>query len=107
MDVTFDSAALAALCNSEERLSQRWGPDIGKTVGRRLFDLAASTAANLDRIPEAKISVNGTGETTIIFSKRIVIRGVINPSQARTRASRADADCIVITSLDVQGSDRR
>lgn len=105
--MTFDSAALAALCNSEERLSQRWGPDIGKTVGRRLFDLAASTTTNLDRISEVKISVNGTGETTIIFSGRIIIRGVINPWQARTHASRVDEDCMVITSLDVQGSNRR
>jgi len=106
MDVIFGSAALAALCNSEERLAQRWGPDIGKTVGRRLFDLAASAAATLDRIPEAKIVVNGIGETTITFSERIIIRGVINPSQSRTRALRADADYMVITSLDVQGSDR-
>jgi hypothetical protein len=106
VDVTFGSAALAALCNSEERLAQRWGLDIGKTVGRRLFDLAASTPSALDRIPEAKISVNGLGETTITFSERIVIRGIINPAHARTHTLRSDADCIVITSLDVQGSDR-
>lgn len=103
MDVTFGSAALAALCNSEQRLAQRCGPDLGKLVCRRLFDLAASTAASLDRIPDAKISVNGTGETTIIFSERIIIRGVINPSQARTSGSRVDADFMVITSLDVEG----
>jgi hypothetical protein len=106
MDVSFGSAALAALCNSEELLAQRCGPDLGKIVGPRLFDLAASSASTLDRIPDAKISVNGTGETTIIFSERLVIRGVINPSQARTSGSRVDADYMVITSLDVEGSDR-
>ncbi|MGD0985264.1 MAG: hypothetical protein ABSA65_15850 [Acidimicrobiales bacterium] len=107
MDVTFGNKALAALCNSEERLVQRWGPDIGETVARRLFDLAASTAASIDRIPEAEVVVNGTGETTITLSERIVIRGVINSAQARTRRSRADADYMVITSVDVPGSERR
>ena len=41
MDVTFDSARLAALCNSDARIAARWGPDTAKTVGRRLLDLAA------------------------------------------------------------------
>lgn len=107
MDIAFGSAALAALCNSEERLAQRWGPVVGKSVGCRLFDLVASTAATLDRIPEAEVTVNSAGETTITFSQRIVIRGVINGAVVRVSGSRADADHMVITSVGVQGSDRR
>lgn len=102
MDVTFSSAALAALCNSEERLTQRWGRDIGRVVGRRLLDLVAATAASLDRLPEAMVSVNGAGETTITFADAIVVRGVINPSNAGTRGTRAEADHMMITGLDVQ-----
>jgi hypothetical protein len=102
MDVTFGSAALAALCNSEEHLTQRWGRDIGRIVGRRLLDLVAATAATLDRLPEAKVTVTGTGETTITFADVIVVRGIINAPNAGTRGTLADADHMMITGLDVQ-----
>jgi hypothetical protein len=107
MDMTFSSAALAALCNSERRLTQRWGPEIGRAVARRLLDLAATDAAALDRLPGARIITNGTGETTVTFGEMIVIRGVISNSTNGTRAPQSDADHMVITSLDVQGSDQR
>jgi hypothetical protein len=105
--VSFASAALAALCNSQERLSRRWGPDTAEAVGRRLFDLAAATAATLDRIPEARVVVDSAGESTITFANKIVVRGVINPSKHEGRETRTDADHILITSLDIHGSDRR
>jgi hypothetical protein len=107
MDVTFSSAALAVLCNSERRLTQRWGPEIGRAVARRLLDLAATDAAALDRLPGARIITNGTGETTVTFGETIVIRGVISSSTNGTRARQPDADLMVITSLDVHGSDQR
>jgi hypothetical protein len=96
MDVTFADASLAALCNSENNLARRWGTT-GRTVGRRLLELAASDAAALDRLPQAKVSENGMGETVIAFGTEIVIRGVI-----RTAGGPA-GDGIVITGLDVQG----
>ncbi|PZS37529.1 MAG: hypothetical protein DLM62_18695 [Pseudonocardiales bacterium] len=107
MDLTFSSAALAAVCNSERRLTQRWGLEVGRAVARRLLDLAATDAAALDRLPGARVSINGTGETAVTFGEAIVIRGVISISTDGTCAPRSDADHMVITSLDVHGSDQR
>ena len=107
MDVTFSSASLAALCNSERRLARRWGPEVGRTVARRLLDLVAVDAATLDRLPDASVSINGDGEATITFADEIVVRGVIGNSRDGARAARADADHMLITSLDVHRSDQR
>ena len=107
MDVSFSSAALGVLCNSERRLTQRWGREAGRMVARRLLDLAAAEAAALDRLPGAHVSTNGTGETTITFGQAIVIRGVISNPKNAARAARTDADRIVITSLHVHGSEQR
>lgn len=102
MNLSFSSATLAVLCNSEERLVQRWGQDTGKIVGRRLLDLAAATVATLDRIPGALVKVDGT-ETTITFADKIAVRGVIGPSQAQSQGLGTDED-MVITSIVIQGS---
>ena len=105
MDVTFSTAALAALCNSERHLTDRWGPETGRAVARRLLDMAAADTAALDRLPGAKISVNGVGEITVAFGQAIVIRGILNPSANGTRPGGGGG--IVITSLDVHGSEQR
>ena len=105
MDVSFGSAALAELCNSEHRLAQRWGQQAGRMVARRLLDLAAADAAAVCRLPGAHVSANGTGETTITFGPGIVIRGVIGNPDDAGRPVRASADRILITSLHVHGSE--
>jgi hypothetical protein len=86
MDVSFRTPALAALCNSERRLAERWGVDDGRTVATRLLDLAAVDADHVGRLPQAQLTTNGAGETTIWFGERIVIEGVI--TQARPAAGR-------------------
>jgi len=106
MDVIFRSAALAALCNSERRLTERWGPEVGRTVARRLLDLAAADAATLDRLPGARVSINGADEITVTFGEAIVVCGVIGNSTDDSRASRSD-DHMVITRLDVHGRDQQ
>jgi hypothetical protein len=106
MDVSFGSAALAELCNSEHRLAQRWGRPAGRVVARRLLDLAAADAAAVCHLPEADISINGDGETTITFGQGIVIRGVIGDPDDTGWPARASTDCILITSLHVHGSER-
>jgi hypothetical protein len=106
MDVTFGSAALAELCNSERGLAQRWGQQAGRTVARRLLDLAAADAAAVCRLPEARVSTNGDGETTITFESRIVIRGVISDQDDVGRRVPACADRILITSVHVHGSEQ-
>jgi hypothetical protein len=107
MNLTFRSAALAALCNSERRLAQRWGPEVGRTVARRLLDLAAADTATLGRLPGARVSINGNGETTVTFGEVIVVRGVISDAMDGSRATQPDADHMVITGLDVPGRDQR
>lgn len=107
MDVTFSGAALAALCNSQRRLIQRWGPEVGRTVARRLLDLAAADAADVARLPGARVSIDGDGETTITFNEAIVVRGTIHNSSDGPPATRSDADCLVITSLGVRQKEQR
>ena len=101
MDLSFDSAGLAALCSSELRMAERWGPIMGRTVGRRLLDLGAVTAATMTRIPTAAVAMDGKGKTTITFEDVIVVRGVISSSSATGRAT-ADPDQFVISSVEIQ-----
>lgn len=96
MDIAFSGAALAALCNSERRLADRWGVDAGRTVGRRLLDLAAADVGSMARLPRAAVSVGADGETVIDFDGEIVIRGLVSNDGAY-------GDRLVITSLEVQG----
>ncbi|MCU1463243.1 MAG: hypothetical protein JWO37_3318 [Acidimicrobiales bacterium] len=105
MNVTFDSAPLAALCNSEQRLIERWGREHGRTVGRRLLDLAAIDAAHLDRLPDADVSTDGDGTTRITFGGQIVVDGVITEAKGRGRVA-GDEDHMVITGVAVQGGGR-
>ncbi len=99
MDVRFSSAALAALCNSERRLADRWGDEAGRMVGRRLVELCAADAETVLRLPGASVHHNGTGETVIDFGT-VTIRGQISTDGTR-------GDQIVISSVDVQGSAHR
>jgi len=105
MDVTFDGAPLAALCNSEQRLAERWGQERGRTVGRRLLDLAAVDAADLDRLPDADVSTDGDGMTRIRFGGEIVVDGVITEADGGTRFA-GDEDRMVITGVTVRGDGR-
>lgn len=96
MDVSFASPALAALCNSERRLARRWGVETGRTVGRRLLELAASDARTLGRLPRASVIVDVDGQTVIDFGGEVIVRGVVT-------TGGAEGDGMVITGLDVQG----
>lgn len=99
MDVSFSSAALAALCNSERKLTDRWGAAAGRTVGRRLVELRAADAVTILRLPGASVHQNGTGEAVIDF-------GTVN-IWGQISTDRASGDRIVINSVDVQGSAHR
>jgi hypothetical protein len=95
MEVTFSTAALATLCNSERRLAARWGVDTGRTVGRRLYELGSADVQNLDRLPRVSVSLDGEGETIIDFDAEVIVRG-------RISANEKHGDGIVITSLEVR-----
>jgi hypothetical protein len=105
MNVVFGSASLAALCNSEKLLADRWGPGNGRTVGRRLLDLTAIDAAHLRRLPDTEVTTDGDGTTTITFADQIVVNGVITRANGRGRAA-GDEDRMTITGVAVLG-DRR
>jgi hypothetical protein len=107
MDVSFDTADLAALCNSERRMAERWGTDMGMLIGRRLLDVAASTAATLDRIPTAHVANDGAGKTIVTFADTIVVRGRIEPSEYSADQAAADAERFVIASVEVEGRKAR
>jgi hypothetical protein len=103
MEVAFKTRALAALCNSERRLAERWGEAAARAVGRRLLELAASDADCLDRLPGATVSTDGSGVTIIAFGEVLVVHGIISSAGSGHRAARGDAERILITRLDVPG----
>lgn len=105
MDVSFCSAALAALCNSERRLAERWGGEDGRTIARRLLDLAAVDADHVGRLPRVEVTTNGAGETTIRFGERILVEGVIIRATPGGRV--AEPDRMFVTNVVVEGSDGR
>jgi hypothetical protein len=107
MDVTFTTAALAALCNSERRLAQRWGPDRGRVVARRLLEIAASDLECVELLPGASVTWDGQGDIVFSFGDEILICGTIRTPSKSRGASRAAAGHIVITSIDVDGSKPR
>ena len=99
MLVSFAGSELAALCNSEAALTQRWGHSTAAKIGRRLLDLSAATSSSVDRIPGARVTSLGDGVTAITFSDEFSVRGSMSPRPGAP-------DHILITSLEVHGSDR-
>jgi proteic killer suppression protein len=56
MDIDFPSRSLQRACSSEKELIRRWGKDRGRTIGRRLQQLAAAeTLEVLGAIVPAKL----------------------------------------------------
>lgn len=107
MDVTFGSAELAALCNSERRLTQRWGHEAGPVIARRLVELASVEADAIARLPRARVSSDGVGETVINFCGEVVVRGAIVSDPSDSASAPVDRRTrLVITSLDVLRSDQ-
>jgi hypothetical protein len=102
MDLGFDTAGLAALCNAERLMVDRWGPNVGRTVGRRLLDLAAVTAETIERMPTATVARGKAGATTITFAGAIVISGVITTAGTGAAGTATDAGQFVISSIEVQ-----
>jgi hypothetical protein len=101
MNVTFGDAALAALCNSERRLAQRWGAEAGRAVARRLLELAAVDAETIGLLPRARVRTDKSGETSIDFGGEVVVRGAIIDGSPKGDTVRADCRRLVITSLEV------
>lgn len=97
MDLTFRTAALAALCSSEHRLAARWGPEAGRTVGRRLYELMSADPQNLERLPRTSVSWDGDGTMTIEFGGQVIVNGRLGTDGQR-------GDYIMITSVEVQGT---
>jgi proteic killer suppression protein len=55
MDIEFSSRSLQRACNSEKDLIRRWGKERGRTIGRRLQQLAAAdNLLILSAVPPAK-----------------------------------------------------
>jgi hypothetical protein len=105
MKVTFRGPALAALCNSQRRLGERWGTTAGHVVGRRLLELAAVDADHLGALPGATVETDEAGLTTISFGS-IVIEGEITRAASPAMAP-ADADALRITRVAVEPGDER
>lgn len=106
MIVSFGSAALAALCNSKEALSRRWGAKYATAIARRLCELSAATADTIGDIPFSTFSVDGSDEVSITFGGSVVVRGVLHRLPGAGPRTTIDEDHILITSLDIHESGR-
>jgi hypothetical protein len=106
MDLSFADAALAALCNSEGRLAERWGPEVARLIARRLLELAATDADAVERLPRAQVrAAEDTGETIIDFGGGdMVFRGEIHDGTAAGSGKTESRTHMLITGLDVRGS---
>lgn len=100
MDVAFASTELALLCNSGVLLAQRLGPQLGRTVARRLCDLAAIDARALERLPDTRVERDGGGVVQLSIADSVTVRGVL----PRSGGAGADSDVFLITSLHVEGA---
>lgn len=107
MDVTFSSAELARLCNSERLLTRQFGDQLGRTIARRLWDLAAVDADALDRLPEVGVEAVAAAETQLSFGDSVLIRGVVSVGRAPRTGVDSDGDAILITSVNVNGDEVR
>jgi hypothetical protein len=103
MDLGFGSTGLAALCNAERLMVERWGTEMGRTVGKRLLDLAAATAGTIERIPTASVVRNDDGAMTITFDDAITISGQLTTGED---AASVDADQFVISRIRVKEDTR-
>lgn len=100
MDLTFGSAALETLCNSERRLAQRWGPRRGHTVARRLLDLAAVDLPSIERLPGVSVSNGRRGRIRISFRDGVVVEAIVADAAAGVRPASAEAERMTIVSVD-------
>lgn len=98
MDLGFGSTGLATLCNAERLMVERWGTEMGKTVGKRLLDLRAATVGTIERIPTASV-VRDDGAMTITFDDAIAISGQLTTGDDGVPA---DADQFVISRIRVK-----
>lgn len=107
MDVSFANAALAAVCNSEDRLVARWGPDVGRLVARRLLELAAADADAVDRLPRAQVRPDAhSGEKIIDFGGEVVVRGQILDGAPAASDTTERRSRLLITGLEARRSAR-
>lgn len=106
MEVSFASAELARLCNSQARLQQRWGHDGGRLVARRLAELAAADAIAVRQLPRAQVSEGSAGKTIIAFAGDIVFDALVfeDPESVSSKTTRQTR--LLITGLDVRGKAR-
>lgn len=108
MDVVFASAGLAAVCNSKAALAEQWGPELGGLVGRRLLDLAAVDATNIERLPGAEVENAPKGQTRIRFAGAFVIKGAIRSTVRSKHATGVDAHTFLISDIEIlEGGDSK
>ena len=103
--MSFASAALSTLCNSETRLTNRWGPVLGRTLARQLLDLSAVDVEDIEHLPNAVVSMNKVGETTISFGDFTAIDGFISRTNS-DRSATDDSESMIVTRVTVNRKDQ-
>lgn len=111
MDISFPEADLAALCNSERMLADRWSPDCGRNIGRRLLELgAAADLAVVKTLPGAIVEQRVDDTVAICFQPgSIEVIGVLLDSlpPGRKRSQPQPFRVLSVTANVAEGSRTR
>lgn len=107
MDVEFDDAKLARICNDERRMVQKFGKVRAKRLGMRLGMLA--NASNLEELRHApgrlhEMSANRAGQFSLDLDHpyRLFFRPTDNPPPQRADGG---TDWVLITAVTIIGID--
>jgi hypothetical protein len=101
VEISFDDAEMAALCNSRRQLTARWGGQGFPLVARHLEALAALDGNDVVDLPAVVIQPGDDGAVTIAFDRgRLTITAV--PTKGSETTDELDnADGIRIVSIVV------
>jgi hypothetical protein len=72
VDLSFADAQLAALCNSRQQITSRWGHEGFTAVSRRLAELFAVDGADVVKLPMTTITDGDDGIITIECDRGVV-----------------------------------
>jgi proteic killer suppression protein len=84
MEIRFDSAKLAKLCNSEAKLRGEFGPAMARKIQQRLGELAAAATLEVMRIlpgncHELKQNLKGLLAISLIGKERLAFKSDHEP----------------------------
>lgn len=102
VEISFADAQMAALCNSKQLLTARWGSEGFLLVGRHLEALAAIDCTDVEDLSAAVVELGASEAVTIVFDRGRLTITAVPTKGTETTDEFDDADGIRIVSLTVE-----